>query len=259
MFEFALDPSTWGLLCLVALIAGFIDAVAGGGGMLTVPALLTAGLPPHMTLGTNKLAASFGSITASVTYYKKNLFNPKFWAGSILATAIGALLGTLLVDHLSIEFLNKLLPVIIIAVACYSLFGKFSTETSHHLPAKTLQLKIKQWSQGLSLGFFDGLAGPGTGTFWTASNSLLYKMSLLLNCGLARSMNFVSNFISLITFVALGHVNFLLGITMGLFLMVGAWIGAHSAIKFGNKLIKPLFNSVVIVLAGKLIYEAYFI
>ena len=69
MFEFALDPMTWGLLCLVALIAGFIDAVAGGGGMLTVPALLTAGLPPHMTLGTNKLAASFGSITASITYY----------------------------------------------------------------------------------------------------------------------------------------------------------------------------------------------
>ena len=175
MLEFALDPMTWGLLCLVALIAGFIDAVAGGGGMLTVPALRTAGLPPHMTLGTNKLAASFGSITASITYYKKNLFNPKFWAGSILATAIGALLGTLLVDHLSIEFLNKLLPVIIIAVACYSLFGKFSTETSHHLPAKTLQLKIKQWSQGLSLGFFDGFGSflVVCGVFFTVSLPLL--------------------------------------------------------------------------------------
>ncbi len=257
MFELALDPTTWALLCAVALAAGFIDAIAGGGGMLTVPALLTAGLPPHLTLGTNKLAASFGSLTASVTYFRKKLFNPRFWAASILATAIGALIGTLVVDYLSIEFLNKLLPVVIILVACYSLFGSLSTTEHNELPELDGKTKIKQWLQGLGLGFFDGLAGPGTGTFWTASNSLLYKMSLLLNCGLARSMNFVSNFISLITFVALGHVNFILGITMGFFLMLGAWLGAHSAIKFGNKMIRPVFNTVVIVLALKLIYEAY--
>ena len=257
MFELALDPATWALLCAVALAAGFIDAIAGGGGMLTVPALLTAGLPPHLTLGTNKLAASFGSLTASVTYFRKKLFNPRFWAASIMATAIGALLGTLIVDYLSIDFLNKLLPIVIILVACYSLFGSLSTTEHNELPKLDAKTKLKQWIQGLGLGFFDGLAGPGTGTFWTASNSLLYKMSLLLNCGLARSMNFVSNFISLITFVALGHVNFLLGITMGFFLMLGAWIGAHSAIKFGSKMIRPVFNTVVIILALKLIYEAY--
>lgn len=258
MFELALDPTTWAILCGVALLAGFIDAIAGGGGLLTVPALLTAGLPPHLTLGTNKLAASFGSLTASITYYKKQLFNPRFWFASIIATATGALLGTLIVDHLSIEFLNKLLPIIIILVACYSLFGNLSTTQSDDLPELTRAIKIKQWLQGLSLGFFDGLAGPGTGTFWTASNGMLYKMSLLLNCGLARSMNFVSNFISLITFVALGHVNFLLGITMGFFIMLGAWFGAHSAIRFGSKFIRPVFNTMVILLALKLIYEAYF-
>jgi len=258
MFELALDPTTWAILCGVALLAGFIDAIAGGGGLLTVPALLTAGLPPHLTLGTNKLAASFGSLTASITYYKKQLFNPRFWFASIMATAIGALLGTLIVDHSSIEFLNKLLPIIIILVACYSLFGNLSTTQSDDLPKLTRTIKVKQWLQGLSLGFFDGLAGPGTGTFWTASNGMLYKMSLLLNCGLARSMNFVSNFISLITFVALGHVNFLLGITMGFFIMLGAWFGAHSAIRFGSKFIRPVFNTMVILLALKLIYEAYF-
>ncbi|TMO43646.1 hypothetical protein CWC05_07920 [Pseudoalteromonas ruthenica] len=257
MFELALDPSTWAILCAVALAAGFIDAIAGGGGMLTVPALLTAGLPPHLTLGTNKLAASFGSLTASVTYYRKRLFDPKFWAASILATAIGATLGTLLVDSMSTEFLNKLIPVVIIVVAIYSLFGKLSPQQSNDLPLLSGAMRIKQWLQGLALGFFDGMAGPGTGTFWTASNSLLYKMSLLINCGLARSMNFVSNFISLITFVALGHVNFLLGATMGLFLMLGAWLGAHSAIRFGSKMIRPVFNTVVIVLALKLVYEAY--
>ncbi len=257
MLEIVLEPTTWAILCTVALGAGFIDAIAGGGGLLTVPALLTAGLPPHLALGTNKLASSFGSLTASITYFKKRLFQPKFWINSIIATAIGSLIGTLAADSLSVDTLNKLLPLIIISMAIYSLMGKLSQETSERLPVINPVLKIKQITQGLLLGFFDGIAGPGTGTFWTTSNSVLYKMNLLLNCGLARSMNFVSNFISLIAFVALGHVNFLLGVTMGVFLMLGAWIGSHCAIKFGGKFIRPVFNTMVIILAIKLGVEAY--
>lgn len=257
MLELALDPTTWGILCAVALVAGFIDAIAGGGGLLTVPALLTAGLPPHLTLGTNKLAASFGSLSATIAYYRKQLFNVRFWALSILATAIGALLGTLVVDKLSTEFLNKFIPIVIISVAIYSLLGKLSPTQHHELPEKTRFFSFKQTAQGSLLGFFDGIAGPGAGTFWIASNSLLYKMSLLLNCGLARAMNFVSNFISLITFVALGHVNFLLGASMGVFLMCGAWLGAHCAMYFGSRFIRPVFNMVVITLAASLIYKAY--
>jgi uncharacterized protein len=98
------------LLCSVAFVAGYIDAIAGGGGLLTVPALLTAGLPPHVVLGTNKLAATFGSLTASVTYYRKKLFDPYYWRHSLLFTAIGALIGTLVVDQLSTALLEKLLP-----------------------------------------------------------------------------------------------------------------------------------------------------
>ena len=122
--------------------------------MLTVPAYLLP-ITPHLTLGTNKLAASFGSLTASVTYYRKRLFDPKFWAASILATAIGATLGTLLVDSMSTEFLNKLIPVVIIAVAIYSLFGKLSPQQSNDLPLLSGAMRIKQWLQGLALGFFD--------------------------------------------------------------------------------------------------------
>ncbi len=88
--ELGLDLWVVAALCAVALVAGFIDAVAGGGGLLTVPALLTAGLPPHLVLGTNKLAATFGSITASVTYYRRKLFDPRFWRTALIFTAIGA-------------------------------------------------------------------------------------------------------------------------------------------------------------------------
>lgn len=252
-----IEPSSWVILCTVALVAGFIDAIAGGGGMLTVPALLTSGVPPHIALGTNKLASSFGSLTASVTYYKKQLFKPRFWLVSSITTAVGAILGTLLVDKLSVDFLHKLIPILIIFVAIYSLFSNKTNEEHAPLPERNHKLYLTQGLQGSLLGFFDGLAGPGTGTFWTASNQVLYKMGILFNCGLARSMNFISNVVSLTTFVILGHVNLLLGVTMGVFLMIGAWIGAHSAIRFGNKLIRPVFNGIVILLALKLIWQAY--
>ena len=254
---FGLEPATVLMLCVAAFSAGFIDAVAGGGGLLTVPALLTAGLPPHMALGTNKLAATFGSSTASWTYFKKNLFNPTFWRNSIIATAIGAVLGTLTVDYLSTDFLEKWLPVVIFGAALYTLLSRQKPDNQIKLPDITKKLKMTQIGQGMMLGFYDGLAGPGTGAFWTVSNMAFYKMNLLLCCGVARTMNFVSNFFSLIAFVALGHVNYALGLGMGVCMLVGAYIGAHSAIKFGGKFIRPVFITVVLAIAVKLTLEAW--
>ena len=92
-FELGVDLSTLAILALVAFMAGFIDAIAGGGGLLTIPALLTAGLPPHLALGTNKLCATFGSATASFTFYRRKLFHPRQWVHAIVGTFIGALTG----------------------------------------------------------------------------------------------------------------------------------------------------------------------
>lgn len=252
------DMSLWITLCGVAFIAGFIDALAGGGGMLTVPALLTAGLPPHIALGTNKLAASFASSTASITFYRKKLFNPVFWKLSIIATAIGAVFGTVVVSYLSTEFLDKILPILIVLTAIYTLLAKQILDSQQNLPKPSTQLTTKQIIQGLILGFYDGVAGPGTGAFWTASSSALYKINILLSSGLARSTNFVSNFCSLLTFLYLGYVDVVLGISMGVFMMLGAWGGAHSAIKYGNKFIRPVFITVVIIMSIKLAWDAWF-
>ncbi|TKB44681.1 TSUP family transporter [Thalassotalea mangrovi] len=255
--EFFSDPSLLITLSVVGLIAGFIDAVAGGGGLLTVPALLTSGLPPHMVLGTNKLSASFASFTASMTFFKKRLFNPLFWAQAAVATAIGALFGTLVVNLVSGELLEKVLPLIILLCAIYTVTIKSATEQTHRLPEVNNKLRIKQWLQGCSLGFYDGVAGPGTGTFWTVSSLGLYKMNILLSSGLARSMNFISNFTSLLTFIYLGHVNFVVGLSMGLFMILGSWLGARSAIRYGNKFIRPIFLFVVIIMAIKLALDAW--
>lgn len=255
--EFAIDPSVLVILCTVAFVAGFIDAIAGGGGLLTIPALLTAGLPPHLALGTNKLAATFGSFTASVTYYRKRLFDPVFWRRSLLYTAIGAVLGTLLVDQLSSESLEKFLPVVILLAAIYTLFNRIVPDHQLELPRQNRRLFWQQRSQGLALGFYDGVAGPGTGAFWMVSTMALYRINLLLTCGVARTMNFISNGVSLAVFLLLGHVFILLGLAMGLCLMAGAWLGAHSAIRFGSRFIRPVFISVVVAIALRLAWQAW--
>ena len=125
------------------------------------------------------------------------------------------------------------------------------------LPQRTPKLVKRQAMQGLILGFYDGVAGPGTGAFWTASSTALYKINILLSCGLARSTNFVSNFCSLLTFLYLGYVNILLGITMGIFIMLGAWVGANWAIKFGHSFIRPVFIIIVILMSFNLGYQAW--
>lgn len=238
-------------------MAGMIDAIAGGGGMLTVPALLTTGLPPHVALGTNKLAATFGSLTASLTFYKKKLFNPSFWRYSLISTAIGAIIGTAAVYLVEASFLEKYLPVLIMVTAIYTLFSKNVVDNENNLPKQDKTLTIKQSIQGIVLGFYDGFAGPGTGAFWTASSSVLYKMNILLSCGLARSNNFISNFFSLVTFAYLGSINILIGLSMGAFIMIGAWVGAHTAIKLGNKFIRPAFITIVVLMSVNLIYNAW--
>lgn len=256
--ESSLDLAMWLTICGVGFIAGFIDAIAGGGGMLTVPTLLASGLPPHVALGTNKLASTFGTCTASYTFYKKKLFNPAFWKHAIIFTAVGSILGTIIVSFISTEWLERALPIVIIATAIYTLVSKNACQEELGLPVKDKRIKLKQTVQGTVLGFYDGVAGPGTGAFWVSSSSALYKMNLLYSSGLARGCNFVSNFCSLFTFIYLGYVNLALGLAMGGFLMLGSWVGAHSAIKFGSRFIRPVFITVVIFMSINLAYQAWF-
>lgn len=250
-FELALDPLALLLLVGVAFTAGFIDAIAGGGGLLTIPALLTAGLPPHLVLGTNKLCATFGSATAAWTFYRRRLFTPRDWWRGLLATASGALLGAWGAHLLPASWLNQMLPAVVFACGFYLLLNPTppASTTTAPLPRR------RQWPQGLTLGFYDGIAGPGTGAFWTVSSLLLYPLDLLRASGVARSMNFVSNAMALAVFVVAGQVAWVLGISMGLALMLGAFLGARAAIRGGSRLIRPVFILVVLALTGRLAWQ----
>ena len=143
-------------------------------------------------------------------------------------------------------------------MAIYTIWHPQPKHEQYVLPTVTPILKLKQWLQGTSIGFYDGVAGPGTGAFWTVSSMIFYRLDILRACGLAKAMNFTSNITSLVTFMILGQVNFALGLTMGICLMLGAYIGAHSAIRFGAKFIRPVFVTVVLILAIKLAWQAWF-
>ena len=253
-FEFALDPVTLLILAGVAFIAGFIDAIAGGGGLLTIPALLTAGLPPHLVLGTNKLCATFGSATAAWTFYRRKLFHPGQWRRALLATACGALLGAWGAHLLPASWLNQMLPAVVFVCGLYLLFTPTPAATRAPAPLA----RRRQWPQGFALGFYDGIAGPGTGAFWTVSTLLLYPLDLLRASGVARSMNFISNGMALAVFVVSGQVAWVLGICMGLALMLGAFFGARTAISGGSRLIRPVFIVMVLALTARLAWQHWF-
>lgn len=255
LFELPLDPLVLAALLLVAFIAGFIDAIAGGGGLLTLPALLTAGLPPHLVLGTNKLCATFGSATASFTFYRRKLFDPHQWRNALVATFLGAALGAGLAHLIPARWLNQMLPLIVFGCALYLLFNPSpAAPREHNRPIG----HRRQWPQGLGLGFYDGIAGPGTGAFWTVSTLLLYPLDLLRASGVARSMNFVSNGTALGVFIIGGHVAWGLGLGMGVALMAGAYLGARTAIQGGAKFIRPVFITVVLLLSLRLAWQHWF-
>jgi len=251
------EPEIFILLLMVAFLAGFIDAIAGGGGLLTVPALLTAGVAPHETLGTNKLCATFGSFNAARTYIKRGIFQPLLWKAASLATFIGAAIGTVLAHLTSDDVLGKILPVVIVLAAVYMLFPqrKRSQLLSREVKPGTSSSVIT----GSVLGAYDGYAGPGTGAFWTTLVMAIYKLDIVTASGVARFMNFISNFVSLVTFMLLGHVNYVLGLSMGATLIIGSYLGANAAIRYGAKFIRPVFIIFVIAAAGRVAYVEWFV
>ncbi|PSJ47973.1 hypothetical protein C7H85_03995 [Zobellella endophytica] len=253
-----LDISVYLLLAATGLFAGFLDAVAGGGGLITIPALLSAGLPPHLALGTNKVAASLSSLTSAMTFYRQRLFTPAFWWRACLAAALGAVTGTLLINLVSAGWLEKALPLLIFMVAIYTIVNRRREPQGNQLPAAGKPLFRRQWGQGMVLGAYDGAFGPGTGAFLIVSSMALYRLNILLASGLAKSMNFISNLVSLLTFVALGQVDWALGLTLSLGIMAGSFIGARSAIRFGGNFIRPIFVLMVLAMSIKLAWQAWF-
>jgi len=247
------DPLTLAVLALAAFAAGLMDSIAGGGGLITVPALLATGLPPAQALATNKLQASFGSGTALARYAKAGLVPQDEVLPAVVFTALGAVAGTLTVRFLPTGWLTWLIPGLLVLIFLYLLFK----------PQWGQEERPARWTRalfypvfGLALGFYDGFLGPGTGTFWTVA------LTGLLGHGLARATaqtkvaNFTSNIVSLGVFVVLGQVIWALGLLMGAFQALGARVGTRLALSKGAGFIRWVFLAVVAGTLAKLLWTA---
>ena len=245
-----LSTETIMALTAVAALASLIDSIAGGGGLLTVPALLWAGLPPATTLGTNKLQSCFGTALAAKRYHKAGLFQLRPNLPTVAVVLCGAGLGAFCVQRLDPTVLKLVVPLLLIAAALYTLL---SPKMHDHDGDDRLGPRGYMPVAG-TVGFYDGFFGPGAGQFFALSLVSLRGMGLTRATGLTKLFNLTSNVTSVVVFAAGGHVVWKLALTMALGSMAGAWAGSHLATRHGAKVIRPLLVAVSLCLTAKLVW-----
>lgn len=249
-----LELSTILLLMLAALVAGFIDSIAGGGGLITLPALLATGMPPALALGTNKLQSCFGSLTATLYFWRQGLIQLKGLWPHILCTFAGSALGTLLVQHIDPSLLSKLLPFLLIGFSIYFLFSpRISNEDSE----QRISPLAFAFLIGTSIGFYDGFFGPGTGSFFAIAFVALAGFGLAKATAHTKLLNFTSNIASLLFFAIGGHVLWSVGLAMAVGQYLGARVGSRMVISHGVKLIRPLLVGVSLLISLRLLWQHY--
>jgi uncharacterized protein len=245
-----IDGTTLAALAGVALIAGFVDSIAGGGGLLALPSLLLAGLDPVSALATNKLQGTFGTASATHTFWKKGALDPSQHLLTVALVFVGAALGVAAVAYAPTALLSALMPPLLIAIAIYfALSPKLSNLDT------TPKLSRKVFTFGLAplIGFYDGIFGPGTGSFFMLSLVALFGFGVVAAAGQTKLLNFTSNIASLLMFALGGKIIWVVGLVMGLGQLIGAQVGARLAIKNGAAIIRPLLVVVCIGMAIKLL------
>lgn len=246
-----LAPDAFALLVAVAGIAGFIDAIAGGGGLLTLPSLLAAGLPPVAALATSKLQSCMGASVTVATYGRKGLIDWRDMLWPAGAALVGGAAGALTVQHIDSSFLSGLVPLLLIGISAYFLFAPRISEA-----ARPARLSARLFALvALAIGFYDGFFGPGAGAFYMVSLVTLMGFGLVKGTANTKLLNLASNIGALVLMAAGGHIIWPLGFAMAAAGMAGGFIGSHTAMRFGPRLIRPLLVVVSLVLTAKLLLQ----
>ena len=243
-----------GLLFGTGLVAGFVDSIAGGGGLITLPVLLSTGIDPHVALGTNKLQSTFGSGSATGHHLRAGSAKWSECRRGFLFTFVGAMLGSLAVQLFDPNLLKRFIPVMLLLVALYVFFKpKFGEQDIH--PRMTPGRFDLIFCVGI--GFYDGFFGPGTGTFFTMAFALGLGFNLIKATAHTKVMNFASNLASLILFLSFKQVWFAAGFTMGVGQWIGARLGSRMVLRGGANFIRPMLITVVIAISSKLLWNVY--
>ncbi len=242
------------VLFMTGLIAGTIDAIAGGGGLICIPMLLGVGIPPHLTLGTNKFQSLFGTAVATFSYYRKGWLNHRdLWCG-LAFSLCGAILGALASEILSTGILKKIIPILLFLVLIYTLFSpKLGDKDTMPKMSENLFYAVF----GTLLGFYDGFLGPGTGSFWVFL--LIYFLGFRLTKATAytKAFNLNTNITAAICFALGNNIDYRIAICMAAGQIIGGKLGAALAINNGAEFIRPVFLIMVVVTMATLIYRNY--
>jgi uncharacterized membrane protein YfcA len=243
------------LLFLTGLTAGFVDSIAGGGGLLTLPILLGVCPDPKLALGTNKLQSTFGSTSATFHFARAGALNYRDIRRAWLLAFVGSLAGTLLVQQLDSHFLKRVIPWVLLAVAIYVwLRPQLGAQDIHPRISRT---KF-DFIFAFGIGFYDGFLGPGTGTFLALAFMLGLGFNFSKATANSKALNWASNLASLILFLLARKVWFIAGLVMGAGQWLGARAGSRMVVTRGTKFIRPVFLMMVVLVTLKMIYDNYF-
>ena len=223
-------------LFLVGVLAGFLDTLVGGGGLLAVPALLLSGIPPIYVLGTNKFQGSMGTGIATYLLFRKKKLNWQTVKKLMIASFIGLVIGGIIVQFIDTEVLSFVIPIVLVFIAIYFIVSP---------KPKAMSSSPKSDSRFESyavpgVGFYDGMFGPGAGSFFVMTGVMLKKLEIIEATILAKPLNFASNIAGFIVFFIFGHIAFVVGLVMMLGQLVGSFLGTHYLLKANPKLIRAL-------------------
>ncbi|GLK81595.1 TSUP family transporter [Methylopila turkensis] len=251
----SLSIETLGLFALVGLLAGVVDAIAGGGGLVTVPALLLGGLDPVSAVATNKLQGTIGTAAATARFAKAGMLEMRsrtLWLQAGLAFA-GAVLGSALVSFAPVEAMRTALPFLLVAVALYFAFGPALADLDGRARMTPLAFAL---GVAAPIGVYDGVFGPGAGSFYMIALVALAGLGAVKAVARTKLLNLSSNLAGLIVFILAGHVVWSAGLAMAAGTLVGARLGAGLALKHGVRLVRPLVIVVALALAARLMFDS---
>ncbi|HWL26067.1 MAG TPA: TSUP family transporter [Ureibacillus sp.] len=250
-----LDISVVLILIIFGFLGAFINAIVGGGGLITLPALLFVGLPPAAAIATNKLAASLGNLTSMLTFLRAGKIDFKLLKPIVPLVFIGSMTGAITVHFISSELLKPLIFIMLVVVLIYTVMKKDWGSIEKRLEM-TKKRKILFISALIVMGFYDGFLGPGTGSFIIFA-FIIMGFDFIQAAGNAKLLNFTSNFAALITFLFLGAVNFTYGIIMGISMIIGAFVGTRFALVRGTNYVRIIFIVVTSLLILKNGYDFF--
>jgi len=240
------------LLFLAAVFAGFVDSIAGGGGLITIPVLLLAGISPLESIATNKLQSQFGSASATYAYARRGHVSLASQVPMAAVAAIAGGIGALLASRMPASLLSFGIPFLLIAIALFFAFKPNLSDTDSH---RRVTPRVFAVTVVPLVALYDGLFGPGAGSFYMLGFVLLAGFGMLKATAHTKLINLGSNFGSFLVFAATGSVLWKVGLLMGVGQLIGAQIGSGLAIKSGARIIKPLLVISCLVLAAKLLAD----